>query len=148
MDLNSFSDPMFDAKEWVNKTLRNVDHGGGKEAAVSSLMVKLQMFYQQINTELEENSQNVMNNLPRVLHDIENVTKEATVLKQKMSSVKQEIANVEKNTGASIESLEKIDKIKDELVEARQALYEADNWTVLSADIEAVFETGISFIIF
>lgn len=142
MDLNSFSDQKFDSKEWINKTLRSIDPTGNKETTVSSVMAKLQLFYQEVNTDLENTSQNVMNNLPRVLHEIEDISKEAENLKQKMSAVKQEIANVEKNTGASIASLEKIDKIKIQLVNAKQALYEADNWTVLSTDIEAVFETG------
>jgi hypothetical protein len=34
--------------------------------------------------------------------------------------------------------LERIDRIKTELQAAKQALHEADNWTVLATDLEEV----------
>lgn len=41
-------------------------------------------------------------------------------------------------------TLEKLDKMKTELYTAKQALHEADNWTVLASDIE---EVCISFVL-
>ena len=38
-------------------------------------------------------------------------------------------------------SLERIDKLKTELQAAKQALHEADNWTVLATDLEEVIIT-------
>ena len=37
-----------------------------------------------------------------------------------------------------METLEKLDRMKTELHTAKQALHEADNWTVLATDIEDV----------
>jgi len=37
-----------------------------------------------------------------------------------------------------MKSLERIDSIKMELQAAKQALHEADNWTVLATDLEEV----------
>lgn len=38
-------------------------------------------------------------------------------------------------------SLERIDRVKTELQVAKEALHEADNWTVLATDIEEVSVT-------
>jgi len=112
MDLNAFNNPNFDAKAWINASLKSKPPEDDDQSEVTNVMGKLQLYYQQVNSEFEETSQGVMKNLPRVLHDIENISKEAETLKHKMSLVKQEIANVEKNTGKSIAALERIDKIK------------------------------------
>jgi Golgi complex component 7 (COG7). len=40
-------------------------------------------------------------------------------------------------------SLERIDKIKSELLSAKQSLHEADNWTLMTTDIEEVW-TGVN----
>lgn len=45
---------------------------------------------------------------------------------------------VEQDTGQSMKILERIDRIKTELQAAKQALHEADNWTVLATDLEEV----------
>lgn len=36
--------------------------------------------------------------------------------------------------------LEKIDRIKTDLQNAKQGLHEADNWTVLANDVEEVYD--------
>lgn len=36
-------------------------------------------------------------------------------------------------------ALERIDKIKTDLQNAKQGLHEADNWTVLATDVEEVY---------
>jgi hypothetical protein len=37
-----------------------------------------------------------------------------------------------------MKTLERIDRIKTELQAAKQALHEADNWTILATDLEEV----------
>jgi hypothetical protein len=45
-------------------------------------------------------------------------------------------------------ALEQVDRVKAELQAARQALREADNWTILATDIEEVRIVKIDLIIF
>lgn len=97
-----------------------------------SLVMKLQLYVQQVNTALEETSQQVLASLPRILRDTKNLQQEALVLKQKMVTVKDEIIKIEHETGKSINTLEKLDRVKTQLYEAKQGLHESDNWTVLS----------------
>lgn len=56
--------------------------------------MKLQLYVQQVNSALEETSQSVLSSLPRVLRDSQLLQQEALALKEKMTSVKQEIAKV------------------------------------------------------
>lgn len=64
------------------------------QAFVSSLVVKLQLYVQQVNGALEETSQSVLSSLPRVLRDTQLLQQETLALREKMVTVKQEIAKV------------------------------------------------------
>lgn len=141
MDIGAFSEDSFDAKEWINKTLRSNEALENKEVFISSLVAKLQLYVQQVNGAVEDTSEYVIQSLPRVMHDADMILKEALMLKDKMHSVKEEIMKIEKDTASSMETLEKLDQMKTELQRAKQALHEADNWTVLATDIEDVFES-------
>lgn len=142
MDVSAFSEDTFDAKEWINKTFKTAEAQENKDAFVTSLVMKLQLYVQQVNSALEETSQSILSSLPRVLRDSQLLQQEALALKEKMVTVKQEIAKVEESTVSSIESLERLDKIKTQLETAKRGLEEADNWTALANDVEEVFESG------
>ncbi|KAJ9600656.1 hypothetical protein L9F63_026203 [Diploptera punctata] len=142
MDVAAFSEDNFEVKEWINKTFKSTEAQENRDAFVSSLVMKLQLYVQQVNSALEDTSQQVLQSLPRVMRDTEVLYQEALILREKMQSVKQEIAKVEQDTGQSMATLERIDKLKTELQAAKQALHEADNWTVLATDLEEVFESG------
>ncbi|XP_076681103.1 conserved oligomeric Golgi complex subunit 7 isoform X2 [Andrena cerasifolii] len=142
MDVSAFSEDNFDVKDWINKTFKSAEAQENKDAFVSSLVMKLQLYVQQVNGALEETSQSVLSSLPRVLRDTQLLQQEALALREKMVAVKQEIEEVEKNSASSMATLERIDRIKTDLQIAKQGLHEADNWTVLANDVEEVFESG------
>ncbi|KDR16116.1 conserved oligomeric Golgi complex subunit 7 isoform X3 [Zootermopsis nevadensis] len=142
MDVAAFSDDNFEVKNWINKTFKSAEAQENRDAFVSSLVMKLQLYVQQVNSALEDTSQQVLQSLPRVMRDTEILHQEALLLRDKMHSVKQEIAKVEQDTAQSMKTLERIDRIKTELQAAKEALHEADNWTVLATDLEEVFESG------
>lgn len=45
---------------------------------------------------------------------------------------------MEKNCDDSVTKLKKIDRLKSTLENVKQALHEADNWSILASDIEEV----------
>ncbi|XP_022909528.1 conserved oligomeric Golgi complex subunit 7 [Onthophagus taurus] len=141
MDITSFSDENFDTKEWVNKILQNADVQDKKESYTMSLVMKLQLYVQQVNAALEDTSQQVFMSLPKILRDTKNLQQEALSLQEKMSVVKEEIRQIEEDTGSSIASIEKLDKVKHQLEVAKQGLHESDNWTVLVNDLEEIFDS-------
>uniref|UniRef100_A0A1B6DV36 Conserved oligomeric Golgi complex subunit 7 n=1 Tax=Clastoptera arizonana TaxID=38151 RepID=A0A1B6DV36_9HEMI len=141
MDISAFSDDNFEVKEWINRTFRSLEAQENKNAFVNSMVKKLQLYVQQVNSTLEDTSQQVLHCLPRVMRDTEMLHHEAIFLQNKMQSIKEEIVKVEKDTGESMASLERLDRMKTELKTAKEALHEADNWIVLATDIEEVFES-------
>lgn len=68
-----------------------------QQAFVSSLVMKLQLYVQQVNGALEETSQSVISGLPRILRDTQLLQQEALSLREKMVTVKEEIAQVMRN---------------------------------------------------
>ncbi|KAG8232847.1 hypothetical protein J437_LFUL012651, partial [Ladona fulva] len=142
MDISAFSVDNFDVKEWINDTLKNVESQDNLENVLSSLVMKLQLYVQQVNSALEDTSQQVLQNLPRVVRDTETLQREAVILGEKMKIVKQEISKAEQDAGQSMVMPERLDRLKTKMLTAKQALHEADNWTALSADLEEVFESG------
>lgn len=142
MDFSKFSDDNFDVKEWVNSALRIRDDRTPVDTHASNLVMKLQLFIQEVNNALEETSNQTVNNIPRVLREIENIRHDASLLKEQMTLVKEDIRVVEENTAQSMKMLVEIDTVKSRMQDASRALQEADNWTVLSSDVDKVFESG------
>lgn len=95
-----------------------------------SLVMKLQLYVQQINTALEDASQQVFMSLPKIIRDTQNLQEEGMLLQEKMGWVKNQITIIEKDTGDSMKVIENLDSIKTKLELARQGLHESDNWTV------------------
>lgn len=105
------------------------------------LVIKLQLYVQQVNNALENTSQNVLASLPKIVHDSKLLQQEAIVLKDKMVQVKGEIIKIEEDTRKSINTIEKLDIMKNNLTLAKQGLHESDNWTILVNDLEEIFDS-------
>lgn len=142
MDFSKFSDDNFDVKEWVNSALRIRDDRTPIDAHASNLVMKLQLFIQEVNNALEETSTQSVNNIPRVLREIESIRHDASLLKEQMTLVKEDIRAVEETTAQSMKMLMELDTVKSRMQDASRALQEADNWTMLSSDVDKVFESG------
>ncbi|XP_018329117.1 conserved oligomeric Golgi complex subunit 7 isoform X2 [Agrilus planipennis] len=106
-----------------------------------SLVMKLQLYVQQINSVLEQTSEQILTSLPKIMRDTKNLQEEALILREKMESVKEEIFKVEQDTGPSLQSIEKLDRLKSQLEIAKQSLHESDNWTMLVNDLEELFDS-------
>lgn len=96
-----------------------------------SLVMKLQLYVQQVNNALEDTSQQVLASLPKIMRDAKNLQQEALLLKQKMTAVRAEIEKIEHDTGQSINTIEQLDSMQNKLILAKQGLHESDNWTIL-----------------
>lgn len=141
MDFSKFSDDNFDVKEWINSSLQSPKESDGTvDNHASNLVMKLQLFIQEVSKSLEETSQVALNNIPRVLREVENIKIETSLLKNQMSMVKDDIKKVEENTAISMKKLIEIDNVKSRMEGACNALQEADNWSILSSEVEEYFE--------
>lgn len=143
MDYSKFMDSNFDAKEWVNAAFNSMKESGStKDQYATTLVMKLQMFIQEVNNILEDAGQQALQNLPRVMREIDAVKQEASLLQDQMRTVKQDIQNVEQSTAQSMQGLLSLDRVKSRMQMTADALKEADNWTTLSADVEEVFQSN------
>ncbi|XP_074645034.1 conserved oligomeric Golgi complex subunit 7-like [Tubulanus polymorphus] len=141
MDYSKFQDENFDVKDWVNNAFKNAPGNTSKDQYATTLVMKLQMFIQEVNNMIEDASQQAIQNLPRVMRDVEAVRQESALLQDQMRMVKEDIEKVEIDTAYSMQTLLRLDNIKTKMKAASDALQEADNWTTLSADVEEVFES-------
>ncbi|RUS78612.1 hypothetical protein EGW08_013618 [Elysia chlorotica] len=142
MDYSKFMDDSFDAKEWINTAFKNqTDSGVSKDQYAATMVMKLQVFIQEVNNVLEEASQQALQNLPRVVRELGAVKQEASLLQDQMRTVKHDIQKVEQDTAQSMQALLKLDRIKSRMKTTADALKEADNWTTLSADMDEVFQS-------
>ncbi|XP_024416131.2 conserved oligomeric Golgi complex subunit 7 isoform X1 [Desmodus rotundus] len=144
MDYSRFLAEDFDVKEWINAAFR----AGPKEAAAgkadghaATLVMKLQLFIQEVNHAVEETSLQALQNMPKVLRDVEALKQEASFLKEQMILVKEDIKKFEQDTSQSMQVLVEIDQVKSRMQLAAESLQEADKWSTLSADIEETFKT-------
>lgn len=141
MDYSRFLDDEFDAKAWVNNAFRSNKESSNDQYA-TTLVMKMQMFIQEVNNVIEDSCQQAVTNLPRVMRELEAVKQEALMLQDQMKTIKYDIQKVEQETAESMQTLLKLDTIKARMKAASDALREADNWTTLSTDVEEVLESG------
>lgn len=143
MDFSKFLDDDFDVKDWVNGAFKVVqkDAPGKADTHAATLVMKLQLFIQEVNNAIEESSNQALQNMPRVLRDCEALKQEASFLKEQMVLVKEDIKKFEQDTVQSMQVLVEIDQVKGRMQQAAEALQEADKWSTLSADIEETFKT-------
>ncbi|KAL1505928.1 hypothetical protein ABEB36_005376 [Hypothenemus hampei] len=143
MDISSFSNDNFDIKEWVNETLKIGETQDKKDnnSYTMGLVMKLQLYVQQVNNSLEHSSQQVLASIPKIMRDAKLLQQEAVVLREKMAQVKQEIIQIEQDTRKSIDTIDKLDKMKNKLSMAKEGLHESDNWTILVNNLEEIFDS-------
>ncbi|NWX91226.1 COG7 protein, partial [Nothoprocta pentlandii] len=143
MDFSRFLADDFEVKSWVNGAFRAVQQeaAGKVDAHAATLVMKLQLFIQEVNNAVEETSQQALQNMPRVLRDVEALRQEAAFLREQMVLVKEDIRRFEEDTAQSMQVLVEIDRVKSRMQLAAESLQEADKWSTLSADIEETLKT-------
>eukprot|EP00038_Savillea_parva_P011484 m.197859 g.197859 ORF g.197859 m.197859 type:complete len:721 (+) comp20248_c0_seq1:124-2286(+) len=147
MDFSAFSGESFDPKAWVNEALRSAPAGadGAGQAAdshASGLVLKLQMFIQEVNKALETTSKQVVDDLPSVIRRIDNMQTDVGALKKQILVVKEEVEQVERDTAGSMRLLMQLDEVKGRMEATSGALQEADNWETLTAEVDDAFASN------
>lgn len=104
--------------------------------------MKLQMFIQEVNNSLEATSEQVVQDLPRVVRSVDMVNQEVISLKDRIGAVKNEVEKVERETAESMRMLMVFDTVKTRMEATSSALQEADNWETLSADVDKAFASN------
>ncbi|KAH0631726.1 hypothetical protein JD844_019476 [Phrynosoma platyrhinos] len=143
MDFSKFLADDFEVKAWVNGAFRSVQQEapGKVDAHAATLVMKLQLFIQEVNNAVEETSHQALQSMPRVLREVEALKQEAAFLKEQMVMLREDIKKLEQDTAQSMQVLVQLDLVKSRMQLAADSLQEADKWSTLSADIEETFKT-------
>ncbi|XP_042294025.1 conserved oligomeric Golgi complex subunit 7 isoform X2 [Sceloporus undulatus] len=143
MDFSKFLADDFEVKSWVNGAFRSVQQEapGKVDAHAATLVMKLQLFIQEVNNAVEETSHQALQSMPRVLREVEALKQEAAFLKEQMVLLREDIKKLEQDTAQSMQVLVQLDHVKSRMQLAADSLQEADKWSTLSADIEETFKT-------
>lgn len=138
----AFSGDEFDVKDWINKTFKHPEAAQDKEQYAQKLVMKLQLLIAKLNANLEEQSEHVCQTMPRIVREVESLQQESALLRSSMSAVQNDIDQVNSETGASMETLVRMDSLKQRIQATSRALKEADNWTTLTGEIEEALDNG------
>lgn len=104
------------------------------------MVSKLQLYVQQLNAALEDTSQQVLAGMPRIMRDAQQLQHEANSLRTQMHAVQSDIALVQRETGACMAHLERLDGLQTTLRTAKQGLQESDGWGRLTAELDDLLE--------
>jgi uncharacterized protein (UPF0335 family) len=109
MDVKKFSGESFDPIDWINKSLASSTEGSSKENQASNLVLKLQLFIQEINSSLEETAHQVIHNLPQVLKETESLEDEVALLRQQLKDIPSQLKESGSDPDHCIEKLKELE---------------------------------------
>lgn len=107
---------------------------------MSSILSKLQLYVQEVNSSIEDTSQKILSDLPQIVHEVQQLQGSAVSLKSAISQVEQEIARVQNETGEGLKTIEHLDMVKTKLQNAKQGLQESDSWGAFVSELEDLLE--------
>lgn len=155
MDVKAFSGETFDPADWVNRavTRASLPPNDAESSTttttresflsqVSSLIYQLQLFYFEINSNLEQTALQVIHGLPSVLNQTQSLEEEITALESQIDAVKTRVNSCMSDSSVSAvndirvihTTLEKMKECLSEVIqESRTPVNEVDQ-TVTSQD--------------
>ncbi|KAH9527270.1 Golgi transport complex subunit 7 [Dermatophagoides farinae] len=151
IDFSAFSKDAFDPVVWLNSIFSSTDHNDNdndsstvmdKKSIANNLVFKLQLMVEETNHSLQEISQRMSLSMPKVMDEADALNQEVKELRDQIVDVRTKLICSEQQHADVLESLMKMDNAKRQLQDLYQALQEANNWSVLSMDVDEVFETG------
>ena len=126
-DLLSFSNEDFDPIDWINNCFDDNQRDTKIETIASDLVFNLQLLIQEVNISLDESARKMINNLPKVVEEIEMIEKDSLVLKEQMVSNKQKLDKMSSDSSKSVETLKNIDLIKERMETFLNTICSANN---------------------
>lgn len=151
MDISALSEENFDPVNWINEnfnkyceeTADKSETADDTEIAVefiNNYVSKLQLYVQQVSFAIEESSQQLVISMPKVVKDSKILSNDVKSLRQRMLVMRQEVADVQKETGECMATLERLNTRQTKLQAAKDSLLESDGWGNLINELEDSFD--------
>jgi len=130
MDFKAFSGEEFSPITWINDAFDpgRVDStsDGHEESLASNLVLKLQLFVQEVNNSLQDEAENFSTGLKRVMRDVEFVGTDLNQLTSQLSTLEDQLTQMEKKTATDfITKLMALDLAKKRMQETLDLLKDA-----------------------
>ncbi|KAI8845397.1 oligomeric Golgi complex subunit 7 [Chytridium lagenaria] len=129
----------------------------------STIEHQLHLYSQELSARLDQLADDAVKSVPRLLHDIAAIARDASSLATLISSVSQELDRAARSGGTSnfpnkslailpqassssvndaFEALQQLDKVRTRMEMTRQRLRETENWSTLTTELDAIFVSG------
>ncbi|TPX58703.1 hypothetical protein PhCBS80983_g02928 [Powellomyces hirtus] len=109
------------------------------DQVASGLVLKLQLLSLDVSNKFEQLSDEAVRNMPRALYDLELIRKDAQKVNEAIIEGKRDFDRAERGGGGAFKDLVKLDLVRNRMVATRLALKEAENWSTLAGEINAIF---------
>jgi hypothetical protein len=107
------------------------------------LVLQLQLLSQELSLRIDALCDEALKAIPRILHDLEFISKDATALLGTIRSIHTELEATDRSSPhEAFDNLVKMDTIRKRMEASRAALKEAESWTTLTTEIEAIFASN------
>jgi hypothetical protein len=133
----------FHVKTWLNTVLKQKND---VDTFASSLLTKMQLLTQDLSMAIENLSEESIKNVSRVFFDLDALKNEASQIHQNLNGVQNLFHHVEPTDESSPTSasnsfsyLLQLDKIKHRMEDSVVALKEAEHWSTLESEMDAIF---------
>ena len=81
VDYDAFSDESFDVQDWVNSAMQARVEGDSVDTHISTLVMKLQLHAQDIESSIEDGMTQMLASVPRARREISRVESSASALR-------------------------------------------------------------------
>ena len=146
VDYSGLKDPNVDCIEWINSMFETAFNNGTvktnseQEALATSVVMKLQLYIQEVEKHVEDIMQSVSASVPRVLRDVESLRHETMMLHNEMTQVRNEVgALCNGDSKQSMQILIDLDREHEKISEVLKFIQQADSWSTLTQQIEDCF---------
>ncbi|KAJ3012538.1 hypothetical protein HKX48_006218 [Thoreauomyces humboldtii] len=118
-----------------------VNQATSVDQIASGLVLKLQLVSLDISNKFEQLSEEAVRNMPRALYDLELIRKDAQKVNDAISEGSHGFHQAEIGTdgGDAFKDLVKLDLVRSRMVATRLSLKEAENWSTLAGEMNAIF---------
>ena len=146
VDYSGLKDPNVDCIDWINNMFETAFNTGTvktnaeQEALATSVVMKLQLYIQEVEKHVEDIMQSVSASVPRVLRDVESLRHETMMLHNEMTQVRSEVgALCNGDAKQSMQILMELDQEHEKISEVLKFIQQADSWSTLTQQIEDCF---------
>ncbi|KAJ3214980.1 hypothetical protein HDU67_000997 [Dinochytrium kinnereticum] len=129
----------------------------------STIEHRLHLYSQELSARLDQLAEDAVKSVPRLLHDIVAISRDASSLAFLVSAVRKELdkgipgsaltlkgtpslnlptSTLRASTTDAFEALQQLDNVRTRMEMTRQRLKETENWSTLTTELDAIFASG------